>query len=394
MPVKQLVPTKSLDKNFKVLDSQLARVGKHVTPGQFCEIQTLAIEGSCGEIDPIKLVELISSRSKGFRGIVSRKTKQLAESHPDVSVEVVAAIAKKHVALFTLQWLQEELKGESLTIENAAGYLGLKEDASDMLGVVGELGKIMRVSGGDVETLKAVVALEAATGGEDLVTLQGIIDAGELYVVRGNEGEITGVMGLIYDNENGIHIHRLGILGDAYGRGVGEKLVKKARERAKRTGRTAIKLTCSSLDAGMTAFYEQHGFQMTGEVKDYYGLKEDLLFLQLGVTEDSPRKSKDGKKLKDEKLPVKLDGFRHNGVYMVQDHKTLQNLQHIEKKSYPKTPEGLNTFAMMADAGGVVVAKDAIFRPEAFCYFFHDKDGETLHLHGVPTKEKGLDVAL
>ena len=97
---------------------------------------------------------------------------------------IVERIAERQVAISLIKLIKDVLEedGQEYTLKNAGRLLKVEEGREvEELGVEGEAGEVARVHRLD-GLFVAAVELEAGAGGEDLITLQSIIDCGRLYV--------------------------------------------------------------------------------------------------------------------------------------------------------------------------------------------------------------------
>jgi|GEM_PF-1823266 len=397
------------DEDYKRIISGFEEVARRLekppassegTPGENALSQSVRIEASCerimekvDRIHPFKLLKALK-KNPVMRELLEKELIKVKEGTESGDQRIIERIAERQVAIAVINLIRDILHedGQELTLRNAARLLNVEEGREvEELGVEGEAGEVVRVSKLD-ELFVAAVELEAGSGGEDLITLQALIDCGQLYVVR-QGGSINGVMGLIFDVEGGVIIHRLGILGEAYGRGVASKLLEKAVEAEGKLGVRRLRYSPPSSEENIKNFFEGQRFQLRKVRENYYGDGRDLEFLERSLTgEPVPDElevhAEDRVCVNDrgEKISLTLDDGEYS-LYELHDFDSIKDVVKLEESSYPVTAEGMCTVINIAFAGGLFGVKDN-GRVVAALELFHARDGKKVFLHGVPADEK------
>ena len=65
-------------------------------------------------------------------------------------------------------------------------------------------------------------------------------------------------------------MYSIAVAAEARGQGLGGKLLELAHRRARERGCSRMSLEADSRNAGLLAWYEQHGYRKFAEIKNYY----------------------------------------------------------------------------------------------------------------------------
>lgn len=100
-----------------------------------------------------------------------------------------------------------------------------------------------------------------------------LVDRGVLYVAH-DDRVLAATLCLQWADptfwpdadDNAVYVHRLAVMRFYAGRGIGERLLDWAAERAVEAGRAFVRVDCMTENAGLRRYYESLGFQHRGDV--------------------------------------------------------------------------------------------------------------------------------
>ena len=184
MPVEQITRA-CVSRGFERVEDGVKRLYDTYSPTENALNETLSLEATCGEIDPLKLVSLVSEKRPRFKELIEKRKEKFlkgleAKGHVFSDEKgIYDRIVGRQVAVLSLEAIRDMLSedGKDFTLENVADFIGVEKGHEQTdLGVEQTSLKLQRVNELDGSFIEAV-EFEAGVGGEDVVTLQAIIDA-------------------------------------------------------------------------------------------------------------------------------------------------------------------------------------------------------------------------
>jgi len=380
--------------------------GKDMSLEAELQTRSLPLDRLAGEykVDPRKVLRVLLSKNADIGGVFESRKKALMEkigtSDPEDSR--VEHIVGTELGLTVLEAIcvALEKRGQPVTLNGIARVLGVENNAirSD---VAGQSLKVERVSAFD-DAFRRVVLFEEGKG-EDAVTMQGVIDSGELYAVRDEEGAIKGVLGLVYGSGGEVVIHRLHVVDNSYGIGVSNMLMEKAIKVAEASRKKTIRVAVDLGDETLIRAYNYYGFRKSVTYSGFFDGSSDMALLELDLegakqkrpaqvaAEDVPCRDIDG-----EPLTLGGKGGRRT-IWAVKSPETIARIAELGRITYP-CPEGPDTLRMFASIGGLYCVKDEQGKVEAAVEVFYTKDKDEIVFHGAPVtedaKREKVDVEL
>lgn len=150
---------------------------------------------------------------------------------------------------------------------------------------------IVEVGEPQPELIQKIIALEKrafGAGGLNEWTLPMVIEYGKVLVLEiGNK--VCGVAGMLR-HWSDLHLGYLvtfSIAEDERGRGLGRDFLNKVIQRLREEGLLRIRLTVSPDNLAARSLYERAGFQAVSFLRDYYGIGEDRLLMELRLDSDT-----------------------------------------------------------------------------------------------------------
>ncbi|HET9939780.1 MAG TPA: GNAT family N-acetyltransferase [Candidatus Eisenbacteria bacterium] len=94
-----------------------------------------------------------------------------------------------------------------------------------------------------------------------------------LFVATAPDGAIVGTIAC-QDVGGGLgHLRGMGVQPDWQGRGIADALIEAAEAELERTGCRRVNLHTTQPLARAQRFYARHGFRLTGDVEDFFGME-------------------------------------------------------------------------------------------------------------------------
>jgi ribosomal protein S18 acetylase RimI-like enzyme len=92
-----------------------------------------------------------------------------------------------------------------------------------------------------------------------------------LFVAESATGEIVGTIGGSVHSDTG-HLRGMAVLPEWQGRGVADELLQAVEAELQAKGCSHVTLNTTRPLERAVRFYEKHGYQATGKVKDFFGM--------------------------------------------------------------------------------------------------------------------------
>jgi ribosomal protein S18 acetylase RimI-like enzyme len=133
--------------------------------------------------------------------------------------------------------------------------------------------------------LDAIVALENSVFSSDRLSRRSFRHwltqgRGDLWLACDDQTILGYVLVIYHRGTRLARLYSLAVAPEARGQGLGRKLVRQAESLAQQAGRLFLRLEVRRDNAGAIALYESMGYQLFGELADYYEDHQDALRYQ------------------------------------------------------------------------------------------------------------------